>query len=189
MVETKMTQNADARRRAAKILRSAGIAVTPEEADRIEVTDFGLGHHEKTGLQLLILVNDVRYCAKEMVLFPGQTCPEHLHPPFEGTPGKQETLRVRSGTVYLYLDGEPTAHPVAHPYRPEHYSVWHEHVLQPGDQRTIPPMTKHWFHAPDGAVVSEFSTQSRDEFDRFTDPDIVRVAVDVPASQPASEPA
>jgi D-lyxose ketol-isomerase len=36
-------------------------------------------------------------------------------------------------------------------------------------------MTRHWFHAPNGAVVSEFSTQSRDEFDRFTDPEIVRV--------------
>ena len=95
-------------------------------------------------------MNDARYCAKEMVLFPGQTCPEHLHPPFDGTPGKQETLRVRAGTVYLYLPGEPAADPVARPYRAEHYTVWHEHVLGPGDQRTIPPMTKHWFHAPTG---------------------------------------
>jgi len=166
----------EARERAATILRSAGIAVTPEEAAGIEVTDFGLGHPEASGLQLLIYVNDERYCAKEMVLFPGQTCPEHLHPPFEGTPGKQETLRVRAGTVYLYLPGQPTPDPVAHPYRAEHYTAWHEHVLGPGDQHTIPPMTRHWFHAPDGAIVSEFSTQSRDEFDRFTDPDIVRVA-------------
>ena len=98
-----------ARDRAADVLRSAGIAVTPEEARGIEVTDFGLGRPELSGLQLLIYVNDERYCAKEMVLFPGQTCPEHLHPPFEGTPGKQETLRVRAGTVYLYLPGEPTA--------------------------------------------------------------------------------
>ena len=96
-----------ARERAAGVLRAAGIAVTPDEERGIEVTDFGLGRPEQSGLQLLILVNDARYCAKEMVLFPGQTCPEHLHPPFEGTPGKQETLRVRAGTVYLYLPGEP----------------------------------------------------------------------------------
>ena len=165
----------EVRRRAATILRSAGIAVTADEAAGIEVTDFGLGQHGQSGLQLLIYVNDARYCAKEMVVFGGQTCPEHLHPPFDGTPGKQETLRVRAGTVYLYVPGEPTPDPVARPYRPEHYTVWHELTLRPGDQYTIPPMTKHWFHAPDTAIVSEFSTQSRDEFDRFTDPEIVRV--------------
>jgi D-lyxose ketol-isomerase len=33
----------------------------------------------------------------------------------------------------------------------------------------------HWFQAgPEGAVISEFSTQSRDEADVFTDPRIVR---------------
>ena len=33
------------------------------------------------------------------LLFPGQTCPEHRHPPFDGTPGKEETFRCRRGTV------------------------------------------------------------------------------------------
>jgi D-lyxose ketol-isomerase len=55
--------------------------------------------------------------------------------------------------------------------------VFHELVLRPGDQYTIPPGTKHWFQAgPDGAIVSEFSTASRDEHDAFTDPDVRRVA-------------
>ena len=165
----------EARSRAAEILQSASIALTPREVDAIEVADFGLGRHAESGLQLLTYENNDRYCAKEMVLFPGQTCPEHLHPPFEGTPGKQETLRVRLGTVYLYVPGEATVDPVARPYRPEHYSVWHEIALKPGDQHTIPPMTKHWFFSPEIAIVSEFSTQSRDEFDVFTDPQIVRV--------------
>lgn len=164
------------RRRAAAVLDAAGIAVTEHERERIEVTDFGLGRPEDTGLQLLVYVNTARCCAKELVLFPGQTCPEHYHPPFDGTPGKEETFRVRQGTVYLYLPGEPAPDPVAEPYRREHYTVWHQIVLGPGEQHTIPPMTRHWFHAPGGAVVSEFSTTSRDEFDVFTDPDIVRVA-------------
>jgi D-lyxose ketol-isomerase len=52
------------------------------------------------------------------------------------------------------------------------YTVWHEIVLDPGAQHTIPPGTLHWFQAgPDGAVVSEFSTESRDELDVFTDPE------------------
>jgi len=165
-----------ARERAAAILDSAGIALTPAERVTIEVADFGLGELDRTGLELVVYVNTDRCCAKELVLFPGQTCPEHYHPPFDGTPGKEETFRVRRGTVYLYVEGPATADPRCTPPRPEHYTAWHEVKLGPGEQYTIPPMTKHWFQAPDGeAVVSEFSTQSRDEFDVFTDPDIVRV--------------
>jgi D-lyxose ketol-isomerase len=165
---------AAARERAANILEAAGIALTPAERAEIEVADLGLGRPDETGLQLLVYVNTDRCCAKELVLFPGQTCPEHYHPPFNGTPGKEETFRVRQGTVYLYVPGEPTPNPVARPYRREQYTVWHEIVLGPGEQYTIPPMTKHWFHAPDSAVVSEFSTASRDEFDVFTDAEIIR---------------
>ncbi len=138
------------------MLEEAGVALTPGERAAIEVTDFGLGNLEETGLQLVVYVNTERVCAKELVLFPRQTCPEHRHPPFGGTPGKEETFRCRTGTVHLNVDGE-------------------EVVLQPGEQHTIPPDTLHWFRAGDeGAVVSEFSTQSRDELDVFTDPRIVR---------------
>ena len=48
-------------------------------------------------------------------------------------------------------------------------------MLRPGDQYTILPDTLHWFQAgSEGAVVSEFSTESRDELDVFSDPQIVR---------------
>ena len=58
------------------------------------------------------------------------------------------------------------------------FTVWHEVVLRPGEQHTIPPDTLHWFQAGDeGAVVSEFSTESRDELDVFTDPRIRRTTV------------
>lgn len=164
-----------ARERAAAALAAAGIVLTPEERDAIEVTDFGLSDLERIGLGLVVYVNTERVCAKELVLLPGQTCPEHRHPPFGGTPGKEETFRVRAGLVYLYVEGDPAAAPVARPPRPEHYTVWHEVVLRPGEQHTVPPDTRHWFQAgPDGAVVSEFSTQSRDDLDVFTDPEIRR---------------
>ena len=166
----------EARERAAKILDAACIVLTEQERAEIEVAHFGLNDLYGTGLQLVVYCNTARCCAKELVLFPGQTCPEHYHPPFEGTPGKEETFRVRQGTVYLYVEGEPTPNPRCTPPRAEHYTAWHEVKLEAGEQYTIPPMTKHWFQAPDGeAVVSEFSTVSRDEFDVFTDPDIVRV--------------
>jgi D-lyxose ketol-isomerase len=148
---------AEARERAAAMLAEAGIVLTPVEREAIEVADFGLGQLEEIGLQLVVYVNTERVCAKELVLFAGQTCPEHRHPPADGRPGKEETFRCRRGSVQLHVNGRD------------------ELVLQPGDQYTIPPDTLHWFRGGDeGAVVSEFSTQSRDEADVFTDPRITR---------------
>lgn len=166
--------------RALGYFERAGIVLTSEEKERIEVADFGLGELEQSGLQLLTYINTDRVCAKELVLFPGQTCPEHRHPPQATNPGKEETFRCRWGTVYLYLPGEPAQSPKATPpaHRRDHYTVWHEIVLQPGDQATLPPDTLHWFQAgPEGAVVSEFSTRSDDASDIFTDPDIQRLPV------------
>ncbi len=168
-----------ARERARMHLAEAGIVLTPAEAAGIEVADFGLGQLESTGLELVTYVNTARVCAKELVLFPGQTCPEHRHPPVAGEPGKEETFRCRRGTVYLYVPGEGSAagaHCRPPAGRESTYSVWHEIVLRPGEQHTIGPDTLHWFQAgPEGAVVSEFSTRSRDESDVFTDPAIRRI--------------
>jgi D-lyxose ketol-isomerase len=168
----------DARVRAAAMLERAGIMLTPAELSHIEVADFGLAALERTGLQLVTYVNTDRYCAKELVLFPGQTCPEHRHPPVGKEPGKMETFRCRWGTVYLYIEGSPTADRTARPPAGSeaYYTVSHEIALAAGEQFTIPPDTLHWFQAgPEGAVVSEFSSTSRDELDVFTDPRIVRI--------------
>lgn len=166
-----------AQTRAAEMLARAGIALTPVERAEIEVADFGLGDLERSGLLLVTYVNTDRYCAKELVLLPGQTCPEHRHPPVGDDPGKQETFRCRRGTVFLYVEGTPAPNPRARV--PENgrdfYTVFHEIALGPGEQHTIPPNTLHWFQAGEaGAVVSEFSSTSRDEYDIFTDPRIVR---------------
>lgn len=170
-------QFASAQQQAREYLSRAGIVITPEEAAGIEVADFGLNELDSTGLGLVVYVNTDRVCAKELVLFPRQTCPEHYHPPVAGEPGKEETFRCRWGEVYLYVPGEVTPDPRARPPkgREETYSVWHEILLRPGDQYTLMPNTLHWFQAGDeGAVVSEFSTRSRDESDIFTDPQIQR---------------
>jgi D-lyxose ketol-isomerase len=165
------------------MLCAAGIALTADETATIEVADFGLGMLEEIGLQLVVYVNTERVCAKEIVLFPGQTCAEHRHPPFDGTPGKEETFRVRTGTVYLHVEGPATPDPLARPARADLgvYTAAREIVLEPGGQFTVPPDTRHWFQAgAEGAIVSEFSTQSRDDLDVFTDPDISRIPVIAP---------
>src|SRR5579862_5323481 len=111
------------------MLADAGIVLRPDEVEAIEVTDLGLGDLERCGLQIVVYVNTERVCAKELVLFPHQTCPEHRHPPIGADPGKEETFRCRQGTVLLHLAGRD------------------EIVLAPGDQYTIPPDTLHWFQA------------------------------------------
>jgi len=147
----------EARERASAMLAEAGVVLTRAEHETIEVADFGLGRLEEIGLQVVVYVNTDRVCAKELVLFPEQTCPEHRHPPVGGLPGKEETFRCRRGAVHLHVEGRD------------------ELVLRPGEQYTIPPDTLHWFRAgADGAVISEFSTTSRDELDVFSDPRIVR---------------
>jgi D-lyxose ketol-isomerase len=167
-----------ARKRAAAVLADAGIALTAAELDAIEIADFGLSRIDETGLEVVVYVNTERVCAKELVLFPRQLCPEHRHPPFAGTPGKEETFRCRAGVVYLYTEGEPSPQPAACTPDDGVFTVWHEVVLRPGDQHTIAPDTLHWFQAGDeGAVVSEFSTESRDDLDVFTDPRIQRQTV------------
>jgi D-lyxose ketol-isomerase len=171
----KRSQVREAQKRALEYFKAAGIVLTDEEKERIEVAEFGLGNLEREGLEILVYVNTSRYCAKELILFPHQTCPEHRHPPFDGEPGKEETFRCRWGTVYLYVPGPKTENPSAKPPSP-HYTVFHEIALKPGEQYTIPPNTLHWFQAgPEGAVVSEFSSTSRDELDVFTDPNVKRI--------------
>ena len=170
-------QREKARLRALEYFKKAGIIITDSEKENIEVADLGLGELESTGLELLVYVNTDRCCAKELVLFPRQTCPEHRHPPVNGQPGKEETFRCRWGRVWLYVPGPATENPKAAPPegRKKNYTVWHEIELNPGEQYTLPPDTLHWFQAGDeGAVVSEFSTKSRDESDVFTDPEIKR---------------
>jgi D-lyxose ketol-isomerase len=164
-------------REARELFDRAQIVITPAEAERIEIADFGLGQFQQTGLGVLVYVNTQRCCAKELAMWPRQTCPEHRHPSVGGEPGKEETFRCRWGKVFLYVAGLPARTPQCKPPagREDTYSIWHEVQLAPGDQYTVMPDTLHWFQSGDqGAVVSEFSTRSRDECDIFTDQEIAR---------------
>ena len=159
------------------ILDKNKIALTDIEKENIEVADFELNDIDNTGLQIVTYINTERVCAKELVLFSNQTCPEHRHPAVNGLPGKEETFRCRAGIVYIYVPGKPTQKPNCKPPAgaEDYYTVWHEIILKPGEQYTLMPDTLHWFQAgKDGAIISEFSTKSVDSADIFTDPNIVR---------------
>lgn len=168
------------RHKAIELYEKANIILSDEEKKNIELVDFNLNDFYTTGLSIVTYVNTERCCAKELALFPGQTCPEHRHGPIpeKKYPGKEETFRCRYGKVYLYVEGDAAASPTckAPAGKESSYTVWHEIVLEPGQQFTLMPNIKHWFQAGEnGAIISEFSTKSYDEFDIFTDADIVRV--------------
>ena len=169
-------QQEQARRRAAEMIRAAGIHITDIEANRTEVVDFGLSRLEHEGVQVLTLVQTERISVKVLALFPNQTEPEHWHPPVGSDPGKEETVRVISGTLYFYVPGENTFKEGFLVKGKEHcYTMRHELVMRPGDQVTLAPGVRHWFQArEEGVVMYSFSTSARDVMDRFTDKDIVR---------------
>jgi D-lyxose ketol-isomerase len=147
---------AEARTRAAAMLAGAGIVLTPAEQEQIEVADFGLGRLVEIGRASGVDRECAHVYASVVAVSSRQMCPEHRHPPVGDDPGKEETFRCRTGSVVLWVDGHG------------------EVELRPGEQFTIPPDTLHWFRAGDeGAIVSEFSTRSRDETDVFSDPRFV----------------
>lgn len=166
------------RLKALEYFDKANIILTDMERETLEVADFGLNDIENVGLQIVTYVNTKRCCAKELVLFPGQTCPEHRHPVIGDYPGKEETFRVRYGEIYLYVDGEGSTQIKATvpDNGTEYYTARNEIILKTGEQYTLPPNTRHWFQAGrNGAVVSEFSTTSYDNEDIFTDVRIQRI--------------
>jgi len=61
------------------------------------VLDFGLGEFEKTGEVEFWIANEneAGYCGKFLFVFPGQTCPEHMHRE------KLETFFIVKGRVAM----------------------------------------------------------------------------------------
>ena len=173
-----------ARLRAFAVIAATGFPVGAGDEDRTVAADFGLSDLVVEGAQILTFFNTERISGKLIELLPGQTLPEHWHPPVPtelGTdPGKEETLRVVSGTLYYMDEGSSPAEnglkrakvPAGKDYA---YVCRRENVMKRGDQITIPPGRKHWMQGgPEGCVVFSFSTCVRDVLDQFTDPAIER---------------
>jgi D-lyxose ketol-isomerase len=168
---------AAAQSRAASILRKSGIPITDKALEKVEVADFGLSRLDTEGAQILTLIATDRIAVKLIVMFPNQTIPEHWHPRVGDDPGKEETVRVVSGTIRFYIPGAESIREGFVPDGKEDaYSVRHELILKPGEQITLEPGTKHWFQAGhESAVMFSFSTVARDVLDCFTDPKIERI--------------
>lgn len=154
-----------------EMFKNSGMYYTDEEMNNFEITDFGFkGYFEKIGLGVVVYISTKRVSAKEVAMLPGQICPEHRHPNFPGSLGKEETFRCRNGEVYLYVEGEPAANikgKIPEEFKSD-FTVFKEIILKQGDQYTLKEDTWHWFQAgPNGAILSEFSTWNRDSGDIF----------------------
>jgi len=168
-----------ARCKVAKMLREAGIKITEDEEQKIVVNDFESGNLVKEGAQILEWLNTKRVGVRLIVLLPFQTLPEHYHRATTDEPGKEETIRVDSGTLYVYIPGEEK---IIHGFIPEgqneYYTVRHEVVMKSGDQLTLDPGTMHWFQAgSDGVVMYTFTSQAKDRHNIFTNPRITKSCV------------
>ena len=165
-----------AQEEAAEMLRQSGIKITSEEETQIVVTDFDLGNLNKQGAQILEWLNTKRVCVRMIVLFPFQTLPEHYHKAVPEDPGKEETIRVVSGTLSVGIPGEEN---IKYGFIPEgeeaNYTVRHEVLLKECDQLVLEPGTVHWFQAgKDGCVMYTFSSYARDRYNIFTNPGVVK---------------
>lgn len=69
---------------------------------RWDVTDFGLGNFEASGLVLINLAEEAEYCEKLMYARKGQTTPAHAHKK------KKEDIIVRQGVMCIQVwKGKP----------------------------------------------------------------------------------
>ncbi|GGG22678.1 D-lyxose/D-mannose family sugar isomerase [Paenibacillus abyssi] len=163
----------EAYQQALELLDKAHIPLSKGERAGLRVLDFGLRNIARYGVQLVEYINFERYCARQLIFLPGQTIPEHMHPPIGEDPGKVETFRVVWGKVWAYTEGKPSSRIAAHIASEDqlYFSAFRQIELKPGDQCTIEDNKYHWFQAgEEGAVVIEFSSHARDRFDNFKDP-------------------
>lgn len=163
-----------------KLLENTGVTLKNEELEKIAVADFGLSNLKTFGAQILTLVSTDAIATKLIAMHPFQILPEHWHPKTGEYAGKEETLRVEWGEMYLYSPGKPVQHPraVIPDTKMDCFKSWHETIMKPGDQTTFFPETPHWFQSgPQGVVVWSFSTKVLDLQDQFTDPDIQRETI------------
>ena len=135
-----------------------------------DVTDFGLGDFNRSGLTLVNLAEQPEYCEKLMYVRKGQVTPTHYHAV------KKEDIICRWGvlaielssdeeTLRLQVNGEERDIPTGEPI-----------FLSAGERITMTKGIRHAFWADtEYAVLGEVSTANDDENDNFFDhPDVGR---------------
>ncbi len=166
-----------AREKAARMIEAAGFKLSLHEIESMDVADFGLGHLEVEGAQIVALADTECISIRLIALTPNQTEPEHWHTAIaDGKSGKEETVRILTGTVRFYIPGPGNIKEgFIPPGKEQWYTCRHEVIMKPGDQLILKPGTRHWFQAAEeGAVMVCFCSSVVDTCDLFTDSSIIR---------------
>lgn len=141
-----------------------------------DVTDFGLGDHQKFGLVLVNLAAEPEYCEKLMYAQKGMTTPAHCHK------SKKEDIISRWGTLRIQLwsgnsreaDGRPITLAVNN--EPRTFKSGDTLILHSGERIRLTPGVYHeFFPETDECIIGEVSTANDDVHDNFfVNPDIGR---------------
>ena len=154
------------------LFNRSGFPVTDAEWEALEISDFGLGNLRSEGFAFIDILRSPRLRITMIALLPNQTLPQHVHPPYEDEPGKEETLRVLSGQTKVYIRGEATTSGMLIPEgKAPFYTARQEIRLNPGEQYTVPPGIEHWFQGgQEGSVNICFQNRVDETKNRFWDP-------------------
>lgn len=140
-----------------------------------DVTDFGLGDFDKSGLVLVNLCEEEEYCEKLMYAVKEQVTPAHTHKK------KKEDIICRNGELIVQVwEGEPGEVNSSFKIKVngEFISVdsGDEIKLLSGERITLVPGVYHkFFPMSDECIIGEVSTANDDLNDNFfSDPDIGR---------------
>jgi D-lyxose ketol-isomerase len=154
------------------LLRRSGFPVTDAERESLEISDFGLGHLRSEGFAFIDTLRSARLRITLIILLPNQTLPQHVHPPYEGEPGKEETIRVLFGQTKVYIKGKAVAPDMLIPAgKDSFYTARQEIRLNSGEQYTVLPGTEHWFQCgPEGSVNICFQNRVDENKNLFWDP-------------------
>lgn len=155
-----------------ELVRRSGFPLSPTDWAELKVNDFGLGNLPAEGFVFADLLRTDRMRVTLLVLLPGQTLPEHRHPPYDTEPGKEETLRCLFGQARIYVPGGSNTPTIAIPEGKEpYYTSRHEVVISAGEQFSVKPNLAHWFQGgPEGAVCLAFQNRVDENRNVFTDP-------------------
>jgi D-lyxose ketol-isomerase len=160
------------RREYVDLLRRSEFPITDAEWEAMEISDFGLGNLRSEGFAFIDTLRSARLRITLIALLPNQALPQHMHPPYEGEQGKEETIRVLSGQTKVYIKGNTTAPGLLIPAgKDQFYTARQEIRLNPGEQYTVPPGIEHWFQGgPKGSVNICFQNRVDENKNRFWDP-------------------
>lgn len=150
----------------------SGFSVTEEELDSLRLVDFGIGNWREEGCGLIDLLRTDLIRITLLILLPNQTLPQHLHPSYEGSCGKEESIRTLKGLFRIYVEGDEARDDLLIPAgKDAYYTARKEIILPENKQFSVPPNTAHWFQAgPDGAVVIAFQNRVNEDHNVFYDP-------------------